>query len=89
MLQCLIMQTPIQSEPEGPFRIYSAKSLGAAVRHYRRTAGISQMELAAQTGIHRTYLSLLENGAETEQLKRLLRILKELGVRMSLDKAEW
>jgi len=40
-------------------------------------------------GLNRTYLSNLEQGKETEQLRRILRILKLLGVRGTLQKAEW
>jgi len=71
------------------FRIYSATSLGAAIKHYRAKAGLSQAELAERTGMHRSYLSELEQGKETEQLSRLLRVLRELGVRMSLQEADW
>ena len=82
------MQTP-HSEKRDEYRVYTAASLGAAIRHYRREAGLSQAELAKLTGLHRTYLSALEQGKETEQLRRLLRVLKQLGVRMSLEKADW
>ena len=73
----------------GPFRIYSPASLGEAVRHYRTEAGLTQAELADRAGLHRSYLSELESGKETEQVKRLLRVLRQLGVRMTLDKADW
>lgn len=71
------------------FRVYSAQSLGAAIKHYRQEAKLSQAELAQRTGLNRTYLSSLEQGHETEQLRRLLRVMKELGVRMTLQKADW
>ncbi len=84
------MQTPRREAAAGkPFRIYTAGSLGAAIRHYRLQAGLSQAELADRAGINRTYLSDLEQGKETEQLRRILRILKELGVRLTLDEADW
>jgi transcriptional regulator with XRE-family HTH domain len=72
-----------------PFRVYTPASLGAAIRHYRQQAGLSQAELAERAGLNRTYLSALEQGRETEQVKRILRLLKELGVRMTLEKADW
>jgi transcriptional regulator with XRE-family HTH domain len=72
-----------------PFRIYTAASLGTAIRHYRLQSGLSQAELAERTGLHRTYLSDLEQGRETEQVRRILRVLKELGVRMTLERADW
>lgn len=74
---------------EGDFRIYTPASLGAAIRHYRLEAGLTQAELADQAGLHRPYLSSLEAGKETEQLKRLFRVFRKLGVRMTVGKADW
>lgn len=84
MLPCQEMKTQGQ-----PFRVYTPASLGAAIRHYRQQAGLSQADLAERTGINRTYLSDLEQGHETEQVKRILRVLKQLGVRMMLEEADW
>jgi transcriptional regulator with XRE-family HTH domain len=75
--------------PRGPFRIYAPTSLGDAIRHYRTEAGLTQEQLAEITGLQRSYLSELETGKETEQLKRIFRVLRQLGVRMTLDKADW
>ncbi|MGH9127510.1 MAG: helix-turn-helix transcriptional regulator [Acidimicrobiales bacterium] len=72
-----------------PYRIYSAASLGDAIRHYRTEAGLTQARLAEAIGLQRSYLSELERGKETEQLRRILRLLRHLGVRMTLDKADW
>jgi len=74
---------------DAPFRVYTPASLGAALRHYRQQAGLSQAKLAERAGLNRTYLSALEQGRETEQVKRILRLLKHLGVRMTLEKADW
>ena len=71
------------------FRIYNASTLGAALRHYRREAGLSQAVLAERAGITRQYLLELERGKETEQVRRLLRILRQLGVRMTLHTVDW
>jgi len=76
-------------DARGPFRIYTPSSLGEAIRHYRREAGLTQAQLAEMAGLQRSYLSELESGKETEQVKRLLRVLRQLGVRMTLDKADW
>lgn len=84
------MQTSHPGSPgDKPFRVYTPASLGAAIRHYRLQSGLSQAELAERAGLNRTYLSDLERGNETEQIRRILRVLKELGVRMTLDKADW
>jgi transcriptional regulator with XRE-family HTH domain len=74
---------------EQPFRLYSASSLGPAIRHYRKEAGLTQAQLADMAGLNRSYLSELEQGSETEQVRRILRVLKLLGVRATLQKADW
>jgi HTH-type transcriptional regulator / antitoxin HipB len=81
---------PESVQPPGkPFRLYTAASVGPAIRHYREEAGLTQEELAAMAGLNRSYLSELEQGRETEQMRRSLRLLKLLGVRATLQKADW
>lgn len=82
------MSTELPSA-KGPYRIYSAGSLGDAIRHYRKEAGLTQAQLAEAVGLQRSYLSELEQGKETEQLSRILRVLRRLGVRITLDTADW
>jgi HTH-type transcriptional regulator / antitoxin HipB len=74
---------------ERPFRIYTAASIGQAIRHYRKQAGLTQAELAEQVGVDRTYLSRLERGQETEQLRRILAMFRQLGVKVTLERADW
>jgi transcriptional regulator with XRE-family HTH domain len=83
------MRTQRPKAVGAPFRVYTPGAIGTALRHYRQEAGLSQGELAELTGLHRTYLSALEQGRETEQLRRLFRVLKQLGVRVTLEKADW
>jgi HTH-type transcriptional regulator / antitoxin HipB len=80
---------PKAPSPDKPFRLYTAASVGPAIRTYREEAGLTQQELADMAGLHRSYLSDLERGKETEQLRRILRLLKLLGVRATLQKADW
>ncbi len=82
---------PTEDIPKGRgrFRIYTPASLGAAIRHYRTVAGLTQAQLAEMTGLQRSYLSELENGKETEQLRRTLLVLRQFGVRMTLEEADW
>lgn len=87
LLECRQMSTP--EHDSKAFRVYTPASLGAAIKHYREQAGLTQAELAEKAGIHRSYLSELETGAETEQLRRIFRVLRQLGVRMTLNKADW
>lgn len=76
-------------DEERPFRIYTAASIGQAIRHYRKQAGLTQAEFAEQVGVDRTYLSRLERGQETEQLRRILAMLRQLGVKVTLERADW
>ncbi len=80
---------PPKPTPDKPFRLYTAASVGPAIRSYREDAGLTQQELADMAGLNRSYLSALESGKETEQMRRVLRILKLLGVRATLNKADW
>lgn len=90
LLQCRIMSTQHEPDPtRGPYRIYTPASLGDAVRHFRTEAGLTQAQLAEKAGIQRSYLSELESGKETEHVTRLFGVLRQLGVRMTLDKANW
>jgi transcriptional regulator with XRE-family HTH domain len=82
--------TSESAPPAGkPFRLYTAASVGPAIRHYREAAGLTQEDLAEMAGLNRSYLSELEHGRETEQMRRILRLLKLLGVRATLQKADW
>jgi transcriptional regulator with XRE-family HTH domain len=84
------METSAQPKESREFRVFTPAALGAAIRHYREEAGLTQAELAEGVGLNRTYLSDLERGKkETEALKRILRILRRLEVRMLLEKADW
>ena len=71
-----------------PFRARNARDLGAAVKHFRTCAGITQADLAERAGLHRTYLSDLENGHATEAMERLMAVFRELGVKITISKEE-
>ncbi|MBM3678889.1 MAG: helix-turn-helix transcriptional regulator, partial [Actinobacteria bacterium] len=64
------------------YRVYNAESLGGAIRHFREGAGLSQAELAERIGIHRETLVRIERGQLTEQVRRIVELLKELDVRL-------
>ncbi|MEQ8833096.1 MAG: helix-turn-helix transcriptional regulator [Miltoncostaeaceae bacterium] len=71
------------------FRVYDAAGLGAALRHQRELAGLTQAQLAEAAGIQRTYLVRLENGEMTAQAERLVTLLRLLGARITVDRADW
>lgn len=61
----------------------STDELASLVRARRRELGITQEELADLTDVHRTYISLLEQGRVAWKLETVLRVLHMLG--MDLD----
>ena len=71
-----------------PFHARSARDFGVAVKYFRNLAGLTQAELDARAGIHRTYHSELERGHATEAMERIMYLLNELGVRVSLAREE-
>ncbi len=70
------------------FRIYNAKILGIALREARRSAGLTQAEMATRIGLI-VATSEMENGKETEQLRRLFQILRLLDVKILLQGERW
>jgi XRE family transcriptional regulator of biofilm formation len=55
--------------------------LGDRVKQLRDARGLTQADLAEQTGLHRVYLTQLEAGVKTNpQLDTLRRLAKALGV---------
>jgi transcriptional regulator with XRE-family HTH domain len=72
-----------------PYRLYTGASVGPAIRQFCRQSGLTQAQLADRVGISPSYLSHLENGKETKQLRRIVAILKLLGVRVTLQKEDW
>lgn len=71
------------------YRVYNAEGLGRALRQLREDAGLTQAELAEAAGIPRLYVVKLESGEVTEQVVRLVALLKLLGSRIIITKADW
>ena len=57
---------------------------GARVRAERGRLGISQEELAARAGLHRTYLGGVERGERNLGLLNIIRIASALNLRASV-----
>jgi len=54
--------------------MFDLVALGAAVKKLRINAKLSQQELAASAGVHRTYVSDVENGRRNVTLEILYRL---------------
>jgi len=58
--------------------------LGTIIRKHRKTAGLSQLQLAELAGIGKTVVFDIEKGKETIQLNTLRKILKVLNINVQL-----
>lgn len=60
-----------------------SSELGSVISKLRRELQLSQEELASISGLHRTYVSLLERGCKSPTVATLEGIAQALGVPMS------
>ena len=58
-------------------------ALGRAIREVRRSAGISQEDLADRSRLHRTYVGGIERGERNVSFGNLLKLANALDVRLS------
>ena len=61
------------------YLVTTARDLGAALKHFRTTAGVTQVEAAEAMGIGQPYLSSLEGGKFGGSLTHALRLLRFVG----------
>ena len=58
--------------------------LGRAIAEIRRSAGMTQEQLAESSGLTRTYLSHLESGRSGRLLEHMLRVLRRMGATVTV-----
>ncbi len=58
-------------------------SFAVVVQKRRKAKGLSRASLAAEAGLHQTYVGLLERGARSPNLDTAEGIAKALGVQLS------
>lgn len=56
------------------------RTVGRNIRRLRRERGLSQEDLAAEIGVHRTYMGGVERGERNLTLRSLERLAERLGV---------
>lgn len=59
-----------------------SRALGKKLKKLRKGTGVSQEEMAAQLGISRVYMGLIEQGRERPSLKLLMKISRKFGIKM-------
>jgi len=65
--------------------IQSAKAFGTIVRQTRKKAGLTQVDLAAASGLGTRFVRELEKGKPTCQLEKALRVAMLLGIKLNAD----
>jgi y4mF family transcriptional regulator len=65
--------------------ILSTEELGLAIRAVRKSAQVRQDDLAGAVGVSRRFTAEVERGKPTVQFGRVLRLLEELGITLSID----
>lgn len=60
-----------------------AKDLGEVVRQHRKTAGLTQLELADLAGVGKSAVFDIEKGKPTVRLATLIRVLAALNVELT------
>jgi len=61
-------------------KVATAAEIGRLIRHKRREVGALQESAAGLAGVGTKFLSQLENGKETAELGKVLRVLKAMGL---------
>lgn len=56
------------------------KAFGLALKRLRKQKGLSQEQLAAESDLHRTYISQLERGQKSPSLSTICRLAQTLAV---------
>ena len=59
------------------------EKFGEKVREERHKRGLSQEELAARAGVHRTYIGMIERAEKNITLENIEKITKALGLKIS------
>ena len=65
--------------------IHSGADFGRAIADLRRRQGLTQAQLAEQSGLSRDYLAHLEAGRTSKSLDHLLRTLRRSGASVTVS----
>ena len=79
-----------QSELGFPIDFFGAEELGRVIKKVRALRGMTQQELAMQTGTSTKFISNVENGKDSAQLGKVLLLIRvlDMGTRLVDLRAE-
>ena len=70
-------------------RVATVADIGDAIRKKRKTDGLTLADTAALCGVGYRFMSDLENGKETVQVGKVLKVLTALGLDMTIAARKW
>lgn len=70
-------------------RAVTAADIGTAARKKRKEDGLTLADAAALCGVGYRFMSDLENGKETVQVGKVLKVLTALGLDMTIEARKW
>ena len=66
-------------------KILSTKEFGSAVKNRRKKLGYTQKDVANFIGCSTSFISDLENGKKTAEIEKSIKVVKILGMDLSLN----
>lgn len=69
--------------------VATAADIGMAVRKKRKEDGLTLADAAALSNVGYRFMSDLENGKETAQVGKVLKVLTALGLNMTIKARKW
>lgn len=66
-------------------RITDTASLGKAIRSRRKELSLTQADLSENSGFSTSFISDLENGKETAEIGKTLRLINLLGLNVNVE----
>lgn len=70
-------------------KLVTVADIGAAVRKKRKADGLTMSDAAGLCGVGYRFMSDLENGKETVQAGKVLKVLTALGLEMTIAARNW
>jgi HTH-type transcriptional regulator / antitoxin HipB len=70
-------------------KVATVADIGGAIRKKRKADGLTLADAAALCGVGYRFMSDLENGKETVQVGKVLRVLTALGLDMTIEARKW
>jgi len=70
-------------------RAVTVADIGIAIRKKRKKDGLTLADAAALSGVGYRFMSDLENGKETMQVGKVLKVMTALGLNMTIEERKW